>query len=155
LGIIKNQNQRTAWFWVFKKIRNKEPVGYNYFKILKELTVFMAFLGSLTFKFCAKAVLGGQVPQKYYLPVQFQRPRVSENGNIRIYIYMTALITSKEPMLPQRAPPTLDINMKSEQYKVRVYLNVTTWAIIKSKVYFTLFFLHAKYILCMPFNCVG
>jgi hypothetical protein len=22
-------------------------------------------------------------------------------------------------------------------------------------VYFTLFFLHAKYILCMPFNCVG
>ncbi len=103
----------------------------------------MAFPGSFTFKFSAKSVLGrgGQVPQKDYLPVHFQRPRVSKNGNSRLYIYMTGVLTSKEPMLPQRAPPILDINMKSEQYKVRVYLNVTTWAIIKSKVHFTLFFL--------------
>jgi hypothetical protein len=84
LGILKNQNQITSWFWVFKKNRNREPVGYNYFKILKELTVFMAFPGSLTFKFCAKSVLGGQVPQKDYLPVQFQRQRVSEHGISRL-----------------------------------------------------------------------
>jgi hypothetical protein len=32
LGILKNQNERTIWFWVFqKKIGIKEPVSSGYF----------------------------------------------------------------------------------------------------------------------------
>jgi len=84
LGISKNQNQRTDWFWVFQKIRIKELVGSWYlknirikelpvlgnFKTLKELPVFWKNHVLWLHKF----LLGqfwGWVPWKIYLPGQF------------------------------------------------------------------------------------